>query len=51
MDPGDEENEDEEWDIDTDAGYNGTDSGFGPSEDGDTGSNSPMKRQMSMLSM
>ncbi|KAL4933050.1 putative NAD+ kinase Utr1 [Aspergillus undulatus] len=51
MDPADEENEDEEWDIDTDAGYNGTDSGLGPSEDGDTGTNSPMKRQMSMLGM
>ncbi|KAH8430638.1 putative NAD+ kinase Utr1 [Aspergillus melleus] len=47
----DEENEDEEWDIDTDAGLAGTDSGFGPSEDGDAGSISPMKRQMSMLSM
>ncbi|KAL3476882.1 ATP-NAD kinase-like domain-containing protein [Aspergillus californicus] len=45
------ENEDEEWDIDTDAGYPGTDSGLGPSEDGDTGSNSPMKRQMSLLGM
>lgn len=51
MVPTDDENEDEEWDIDTDAGYNGTDSGLGPSEDGDTGSNSPMKRQMSMLGM
>ncbi|KKK21798.1 putative NAD+ kinase Utr1 [Aspergillus rambellii] len=50
-DAAEDENEDEEWDIDTDAGYNGTDSGFGPSEDGDTGSNSPMKRQMSLLSM
>ncbi|KAL5336587.1 ATP-NAD kinase-like domain-containing protein [Aspergillus crustosus] len=49
-DAADDENE-EEWDIDTDAGYNGTDSGLGPSEDGDTGSNSPMKRQMSLLSM
>ncbi|KAI9037786.1 putative NAD+ kinase Utr1 [Aspergillus affinis] len=47
----DEENEEEEWDIDTDAGLAGTDSGFGPSEDGDAGSISPMKRQMSMLSM
>ncbi|KAL4951484.1 ATP-NAD kinase-like domain-containing protein [Aspergillus filifer] len=51
MDAPDEVNEDEEWDIDTDAGYNGTDSGLGPSEDGDTGTNSPMKRQMSMLGM
>ncbi|KAI9369880.1 ATP-NAD kinase-like domain-containing protein [Aspergillus egyptiacus] len=46
-----ENEENEEWDIDTDAGYNGTDSGLGPSEDGDTGSISPMKRQMSLLSM
>ncbi|KAL4964851.1 putative NAD+ kinase Utr1 [Aspergillus stella-maris] len=51
MDAADEENEEEEWDIDTDAGYNGTDSGLGHSEDGDTGTNSPMKRQMSMLGM
>ncbi|KAL4806215.1 ATP-NAD kinase-like domain-containing protein [Aspergillus unguis] len=50
-DHADGESEDEEWDIDTDAGYNGTDSALGPSEDGDTGSNSPMKRQMSMLGM
>ncbi|OGM47278.1 NAD+ kinase Utr1 [Aspergillus bombycis] len=46
-----DEDEDEEWDIDTDAGAAGTDSGIGPSEDGDAGSMSPMKRQMSMLSM
>ncbi|KAF7585125.1 NAD(+) kinase [Aspergillus hancockii] len=46
-----EDGEDEDWDIDTDAGLAGTDSGFGPSEDGDAGSISPMKRQMSMLSM
>ncbi|OJJ97001.1 hypothetical protein ASPACDRAFT_54324 [Aspergillus aculeatus ATCC 16872] len=46
-----EEGEDEEWDIDTDAGLGWTDSGLGPSEDGDAGSTSPMKRQMSMLSM
>ncbi|KAL4817184.1 ATP-NAD kinase-like domain-containing protein [Aspergillus spinulosporus] len=51
VDAADDENEDEEWDIDTDAGYNGTDSGLGPSEDGDAGSNSPMKRQMSLLGM
>ncbi|KAL2817283.1 ATP-NAD kinase-like domain-containing protein [Aspergillus cavernicola] len=51
LDPADEENEDEEWDIDTDAGYPSTDSGLGPSEDGDTGANSPMKRQMSLLGM
>lgn len=47
----DEENDEEDWDIDGDAGLAGTDSGFGPSEDGDEGSISPMKRQMSMLSM
>ncbi|PYH41637.1 putative NAD+ kinase Utr1 [Aspergillus saccharolyticus JOP 1030-1] len=46
-----EDEEDEDWDIDTDAGLAGTDSGLGPSEDGDAGSVSPMKRQMSMLSM
>ncbi|KAA8647771.1 hypothetical protein EYZ11_000222 [Aspergillus tanneri] len=42
--PTDEENDDEEWDIDTDAGLTGTDSGLGPSEDGDAGSISPIKR-------
>ncbi|KAE8353227.1 ATP-NAD kinase-like domain-containing protein [Aspergillus coremiiformis] len=46
-----DDGDDEDWDIDTDAGLAGTDSGFGPSEDGDAGSISPMKRQMSMLSM
>ncbi|OGE49595.1 hypothetical protein PENARI_c020G07671 [Penicillium arizonense] len=44
-------NEDEQWDIDTDAGINGTDSGIGPSEDGDAMSPNPMRRQMSLLSM
>ena len=45
--------EDEEWDIDTDAGLVGTDSGIGPSEDGDGDaiSSSPMRRQMSLLNM
>ncbi|KAI9925515.1 hypothetical protein ASPWEDRAFT_114071 [Aspergillus wentii DTO 134E9] len=44
--------EDEEWDIDTDAGLTGTDSGVGPSEDGDAMlSTSPMRRQMSLLNM
>lgn len=42
--------EDEEWDIDTDAGLNGTDSGVGASEDGDFSPN-PMRRQMSLLNM
>lgn len=43
--------EEEEWDIDTDAGLIGTDSGIGPSEDGDAVSTSPMRRQMSLLKM
>lgn len=43
---------DEKWDIDTDAGPGGgTDSGVGPSEDGGAGSSSPMRRQMSLLTM
>lgn len=46
-----EDGDDEEWDIDTDAGFAGTDSGLGPSEDGDAVSTSPMKRQMSLLNM
>ncbi|KAF9887698.1 NAD(+) kinase [Aspergillus nanangensis] len=46
-----EDDEEEEWDIDPDVGLAGTDSGFGPSEDGESGSISPMKRQMSLLSM
>ncbi|PKY05105.1 putative sugar kinase [Aspergillus campestris IBT 28561] len=50
-DAADEEEDEEDWDIDTDEGLNGTDSGLGPSEDGDSGSVSPMKRQMSLLSM
>jgi NAD+ kinase len=42
----------EQWDIDTDAGaYGGTDSGIGQSEDGDNGTASPMRRQMSLLTM
>jgi NAD+ kinase len=44
-------NEDEQWDIDTDAGLVGTDSGIGPSEDGDALSPNPMRRQMSLLNM
>lgn len=46
-----EEAEDEQWDIDTDAGLPGTDSGIGPSEDGDAWSPNPMRRQMSLLNM
>jgi NAD+ kinase len=47
----DPELEDEQWDIDTDAGLNSTDSGLGPSEDGDSLSPNPMRRQMSLLNM
>lgn len=43
--------DDEQWDIDTDAGLAGTDSGIGPSEDGDDISPNPMRRQMSLLNM
>ncbi|KAL1983699.1 hypothetical protein VTN96DRAFT_9955 [Rasamsonia emersonii] len=46
--PPDEE-EETEFDIDFDTPATGTDSGFGPSEDGDAGS--PMRRQMSLLNM
>lgn len=45
------EAEDEQWDIDTDTGAAGTDSGIGPSEDGDSMSPNPMRRQMSLLNM
>jgi len=45
-----DENEDEEWDIDIDVGLGGTDSGVGPSEDGDVPT-SPIRRQMSLLQM
>ena len=45
------EADDEQWDIDTDTGLAGTDSGIGPSEDGDSVSPHPMRRQMSLLSM
>lgn len=39
------------WDIDIDSGHlTGTDSGIGPSEDGDQAT-SPMRRQLSMLNM
>lgn len=48
---GNPELENEQWDIDTDAGLNGTDSGLGPSEDGDSLSPNPMRRQMSLLNM
>lgn len=50
-DAGQIDDEEEEWDIDTDAGLVGTDSGIGPSEDGDAISSSPMRRQMSLLNM
>ncbi|KAJ5922407.1 hypothetical protein N7516_010110 [Penicillium verrucosum] len=44
-------NEDEQWDIDMDTMLGGTDSGIGPSEDGDALSPNPMRRQMSLLNM
>ncbi|KAJ5372366.1 hypothetical protein N7517_004372 [Penicillium concentricum] len=44
-------NEDEQWDIDMDNTLAGTDSGIGPSEDGDALSPNPMRRQMSLLNM
>jgi NAD+ kinase len=52
-DGNDEQGVEETWDIDADASaYNGTDSGIGPSEDGDNaGTTSPMRRQMSLLNM
>lgn len=44
--------EEEKWDIDTDAGpMGGTDSGFGPSEDGGTGTDSPVRPQLNLLNM
>ncbi|KAJ5721468.1 uncharacterized protein N7483_009402 [Penicillium malachiteum] len=43
--------EEEQWDIDTDTGPTGTDSGIGASEDGDAFSPNPMRRQMSLLNM
>lgn len=53
-DEGDEEdsvNVGDKWDIDIDSSpLGGTDSGIGPSEDGDHAA-SPMKRQMSLLNM
>ncbi|BDD57746.1 NAD(+) kinase [Monascus purpureus] len=49
----DVDEEEEHWDIDTDAGLTSTDSGLGPSEDGDAVPTPGliMKRQMSMLNM
>jgi len=48
----DETAEHEVWDIDTDtAAYGGPDSGLGQSEDGDQGTASPMRHQMSLLNM
>lgn len=44
-------NEDDEWDIDTDGGLGGTDSGMGQSEDSETAPGSPVRRQMGMLQM
>lgn len=48
---GDAGDAEDDWDIDTDAGLTGTDSGLGPSEDGDSLSPNPMRRQMSLLNM
>ncbi|KAJ5887792.1 NAD(+) kinase [Penicillium taxi] len=45
-----EEGEDEQWDIDTEPSPE-TDSGIGPSEDGDSLCPNPMRRQMSLLNM
>ena len=47
------EGSDEKWDIDVDNPQHfGTDSGIGPSEDGDNpGTSSPMRKQMSLLNM
>jgi NAD+ kinase len=59
-DEGGKSDEEEKWDIDIDspAPYAGTDSGIGPSEDGvetglgsAPGNTSPMRRQMSLLTM
>ncbi|EEP75416.1 hypothetical protein UREG_00262 [Uncinocarpus reesii 1704] len=56
-DEGDADEEEEQWDIDTDSYTDfgqGTDSGMGPSECGDspgTGTTSPLKRVMSLLNM
>ncbi|KAJ5493334.1 NAD(+) kinase [Penicillium diatomitis] len=50
-DGGDGADAEDDWDIDTDAGLTGTDSGLGPSEDGDSVSPNPMRRQMSLLNM
>jgi NAD+ kinase len=54
-DDGDDEEESElaedKWDIDIDPPVGGTDSGIGPSEDGDHVAASPMRRQLSMLNI
>ncbi|KAJ6146120.1 hypothetical protein N7497_008102 [Penicillium chrysogenum] len=51
VDTNSDPNEDEQWDIDMDTPLTGTDSGIGPSEDGDALSPNPMRRQMSLLNM
>jgi NAD+ kinase len=44
--------EDEQWDIDIDSNPGGgTDSGIGQSEDGETGTGSPVRRQNALLTM
>jgi NAD+ kinase len=50
-DEDDGDHHEDKWDIDIDSGHlGGTDSGIGPSEDGDHIA-SPMRRQLSMLNM
>jgi NAD+ kinase len=50
--PSDDAQEDEHWDIDIDSNLSGgTDSGIGPSEDGEPGTASPARRQNSLLNM
>jgi NAD+ kinase len=48
----DDAQEEERWDIDIDSNLGGgTDSGIGQSEDGETGTGSPARRQNSLLNM
>ena len=48
----DDAQEEERWDIDIDSNMGGgTDSGIGQSEDGETGTGSPARRQNSLLNM
>lgn len=46
------DSDEQQWDIDIDPCQNGgTDSGIGPSEDGDAGTMSPTRRQLSLLNI